>query len=979
MNEENRTLIALNEYRNLIKQIREADNEGDGFAKMELLTKLSETIDNDSEDKIIPEKIVEINYDSDATVDDMENYINQIEDAYEQVNKSLDWNTADFKDSGDNKDSKDVLQDIKNLMDTYMGTYSKNEGMMSAVEEFSAIGNAIKHALEEKKISTTTALLLTEPLNHMKDHMFDSNRQEEEAAIFYDILNKRLSREDEKEGPEQSKEGQEQAREGVLSSAGTVLGRTVEFAIKAIKKINEKIEEGAQRAADEYDKEQAIHAQQAQGAVPTEELAKQQRKEDVSQESEETLKHEDAAQKQQGPKTKEEALANLREALDKYNEDRNDLDKWRKYWAALHEPILKDFTEKYFENGEKLQKSGAGEDALYKQAVEMIDKELGHDIKQESKQQMQGAVPGKELGKKQEQKDLAPEMKRDTGAKEQQHEPQTKAEALQKLKDLYAKRYDARLNSSANQANTNIDFFAEMENNPMLKDVAKKYFDLYGQSKAGGVRRDGWFAYKAKEMINNELAKELGQEIQPEDKKISALLDVLYMSDSLQIDKVADSEAYDRMKSALQKLADDKVISPEIMRDYQAIFDAEGRPHLTGAQVMHLENAILGQLDKLESENEKQRQNGKGKIVEPQQNVKEDPTQAQVKPEELIKAAEQQEKVDKKETILPGVQDKPRESELANKMQNKDVSPKPEELMQREDLKQEKEPSEDMTAKKQEVLKKIENSIMVYDNMFSNDFGEATHELDALTKYINQSVKEGLISHRDGAQYRKMIEGVYGQTDWRVASDGIEKILELNDKQKEMLESKGVKDEPKDLKQKPVQEKSTEETNKEQDIKTQRAQKEEHKPEDLIKREEIQRDKDNEKKQETKDLSQKPENLMKREEAQKDKLNEKKPEDRDLSQTPKNLLNREDAEKGKLKEKKMEKKDLSQESEALLNREEQQKKDENKHKTENFEKGNQKVIEMDNKRDAQKKTLNQQALAAYRRKVLQGRSNAGNV
>ncbi|MBO4745844.1 MAG: hypothetical protein J5613_02115, partial [Alphaproteobacteria bacterium] len=715
---QNQTLQTLED---IIHLIRTLDNANDADDSMDIKMRLKNLINDAHEDRIISDDMYNA-YDELFQTELRTGFLNvealynitvknyeKVKGANDKMAESLNWD-SNLPQEDEVKNSKDVLQELLGAMDMYHTAFSERNNMLDAQEEFCRVGKIIKRELPKNKINEETAKELMKPLQIMKNNMFDPRKQEEAYDAFKSIIIQELARENEKEGPEQSKEGQEQAREGVLSSAGTVLGRAITSTVKALKKINDKIEEGAKRAANEFDKEQATHAQQAQGAVPTEELAKQQRKEDVSQESEETLKHEDAAQKQQGPKTKEEALANLREALDKYNEDRNDLDKWRKYWAALHEPVLKDFAKKYFENGEKLQKSGAGEDELYKQAVEMIDKELGHDIKQEAKQQMQGAVPGKELGKKQEQKDLAPEMKRDTGAKEQQHEPQTKAEALQKLKELYANRYEARLNSKLNPGNLNRAFFAEMENNPMLKDVAKKYFDLYAQSIEGGIHRDGWFYYKAKEMINNELAKELGQEIQPEDKKISALLDVLYMSDSLQVDKAADKEAYDRMKSALQKLVDDKVISQEMMRDYQEIFDDEGRLHPTGAQVMKLENAILGQLDKLESENEKQQRQGKGKIVEPQQNVKEDPTQAQVKPEELIKAAEQQEKVDKKETILPGAQDKPRESELANKMQNKDVSPKPEDLMQREDLKQEKEPSEDMTAKKQEVLKKIENS-----------------------------------------------------------------------------------------------------------------------------------------------------------------------------------------------------------------------------------------------------------------------------
>ncbi|MBR6837972.1 MAG: hypothetical protein IKM94_00155, partial [Alphaproteobacteria bacterium] len=42
----------------------------------------------------------------------------------------------------------------------------------------------------------------------------------------------------------------------------------------------------------------------------------------------------------------------------------------------------------------------------------------------------------------------------------------------------------------------------------------------------------------------------------------------------------------------------------------------------------------------------------------------------------------------------------------------------------------------------------------------------------------------------------------------------------------------------------------------------------------------------------------------------------------------------------------------------------------------NFAKGNQKVQNMDNEREGKKKELNQAALAAYRRRVLEGRGTS---
>ena len=66
--------------------------------------------------------------------------------------------------------------------------------------------------------------------------------------------------------------------------------------------------------------------------------------------------------------------------------------------------------------------------------------------------------------------------------------------------------------------------------------------------------------------------------------------------------------------------------------------------------------------------------------------------------------------------------------------------------------------------------------------------------------------------------------------------------------------------------------------------------------------------------------------------------------------------------------KKQENKDVTQKPADLMQREE-----ENRRKQENFKQGNAQVQKMDDTRDEQRKTLNQQALAAYRRKILEGR------
>jgi hypothetical protein len=1179
---ENQTLDTLEE---IIHLIRALDNVYDYDSSMDIKMRLKRVINDAYEDRIISDDMYR-EYDGLFETELRTGYLNVealqeitvrnhkiVEEANDKIANSLNWDSNQAQEDEIN-DSKDVLQELAEAMDRYYSAFSERYNMLDAQEEFCRVGKIIKRALPENKITEKTAKELMEPLQIMKNNMFDPRKQDEAYNTFKDTIARKMDRENEKEGPQQSMAGQEQSQEGVLSSAGTIIGRAIEGVANAFKKINDKIEEDAQRAADEYDKEQAktlspeqikafenmkndilrrykrakhyadifsksemyyvsgpAYAATAQELEPlakiaegidlnksydednmlkfsqqfketmaalpeqqkklesvnfafddvfenlsgldnsmnqffseigldqepkaqkkeaekaasdkekdypnvaqeqkikqpesqvrqqdpkakapeqdvlqqataeqtktqeeqmvretahTPDLSKKEEAKDIAQEPEDLLRREDIQAKteqQQDPQTREKALENLREALDKYNEDRNDLDKWRKYWDALHEPVLQDFTEKYFAEGEKLQKAGAGEDALYKQAVEMINKELGPNTKQEVKQQLQGAASEEKLAKKPMAKDIAPEMRRDADAKEQQHGPQTKAEALQKLKDLYAKRYDARLNSSANQANTNIDFFAEMENNPMLKDVAKKYFDLYGQSKAGGVRRDGWFAYKAKEMINNELAKELGQEIQPEDKKISALLDVLYMSDSLQIDKVADSKAYDRMKSALQKLADDKVISPEIMRDYQAIFDAEGRPHLTGAQVMHLENAILGQLDKLESENEKQRQNGKGKTVEPKES------------QQQVKDKEQQDKFNfnmgqKGPVDQPANQETPHTADLSKKQEVKDVSQKPADLMQREEAQKDK--TNEKKQENKDLSQKPEDLQLRQDKVQTNqNTAEMSEALvnalqDVVAKHndrdpdsfknmmfaIQDLSKKGLLSEDMKKEYMEVFDRVkeLGATDnsFRYGADRLLKVVIEQLDQMDENDNGSHEQTP----QERFQQMFGDFNLGNQKAQEQSMQDQSQQPRDFSKMFNLGQRPEQEQANDSKvDPVQQGENEF---------LASRRPENKDLAKDKsEDQMQREEAQKDKTNEKKQENKDLSQKPDNLLKREDQQKKDENQHKIDNFNKGNQKVVDMDNnKHTTSRQQNNEIALAAYRRKILQGRSNTGNV
>lgn len=182
--------------------------------------------------------------------------INIVEQADDKIAKSLDLGERTDDDAEHNVDSKKDLQYIKDVMNQYWHERDEKEGVLSAVDKFTEIGDAIKKSLEEKKISRMTAAELMEPLREIKDNMCDINKENAALDRFEEILDKKLAREDERDSQNQQQD-QQQANESILGSAETVVGRTIDGVTKALKTIHDKTEEQAQRAADEYDRQQA--------------------------------------------------------------------------------------------------------------------------------------------------------------------------------------------------------------------------------------------------------------------------------------------------------------------------------------------------------------------------------------------------------------------------------------------------------------------------------------------------------------------------------------------------------------------------------------------------------------------------------------------------------------------------------------------------------------------------------------------------
>lgn len=357
---ENRTIEELEHFRRLIADL---DNASDFDDTMDVLIRLKKAINDALEDKLISEQMYR---DYQEVFDNhrrgmglhpqdlqeiVSRHLNQVDDVIDQMTKSITLDTNAVETQAE--DSEEYLQAIKDAMERYANAYAAGEhnGALSAVDEFSEIGDTIKKAVSENKLTPVTADELIGPLQKMKDNLFDKAKQNEAYDQFQQIITEKMSRQKEKQN--------QNAEEKTDNTTGSVLGNIIDGVARGLSAINQKREERAKAAADGHDEQQAQQSQ-APSAPQESTLEKKQQNRDVySVKPKDLMAREDKVQKKD-PQTKEEALWKLKDLWAELNRARQDWvenqtvdrlkksnDLWTEFHEALRNPLLEDFVQEY--------------------------------------------------------------------------------------------------------------------------------------------------------------------------------------------------------------------------------------------------------------------------------------------------------------------------------------------------------------------------------------------------------------------------------------------------------------------------------------------------------------------------------------------------------------------------------------------------------------------------------------------------------
>ena len=239
----------------------------------------------------------------------------------------MDGNLVELVDKQD--DSKSYLNTISELMQVYQSAYDRF-GEMDSVDQLCAVGNAIKDGVEQNKLSKQSAEELMKPLQEINDYFFNESAQEDAVRRFYDLLQDKLSKEDEKGSKgkdDNTQKNTENGANGNIINDGVVLGQNIGRAVKNIVKgIKEAEEKNIEKAVSKAEKEQK-RDMTARDVVqsPTDDkrkLEEELQQQDKVADKQDVKKQE--AQKTDKPKEektdKEQALENMRRLLQEYKD-----------------------------------------------------------------------------------------------------------------------------------------------------------------------------------------------------------------------------------------------------------------------------------------------------------------------------------------------------------------------------------------------------------------------------------------------------------------------------------------------------------------------------------------------------------------------------------------------------------------------------------------------------------------------------------
>ena len=412
-------------------------------------------------------------------------------------------------------------------------------------------------------------------------------------------------------------------------------------------------------------------------------LERKEETKDVSQKNDDVMQREDKVQeeKQDKPNGQEEALLRLKSAINKYRAVKADKsasyadlsDAREAYNDAIKDPLLRDFTTRFYTTDARM----ADVDYNQSKLLEWIDRELGNGHKQEKQGQR-------------ENKNTSPEIVHDNTAKGAKTEPQTKEKALENLRQLWENLHETRANWSEHprleglqESNKLFNDFHQALRNPELKDIADEYYKIsrnpfenglpnyeavmdainkgFGPAERPQQIRVPDDMARGADLSKKQEAKDISSKpenlMQRDDKtesKVNAnektpenYEDLIYgLEDVLAHHKDRDPESFKRMMFALKDLSQQGLLPEEMKKEYMDVFNRVKEFSDNPARHEHgatqLSQKIVEQLDNLEAKQQ---------------------TQNQTIP-------------------VPNAQYNP---SLEKKEEAKDISPKPENLMQREE------------------------------------------------------------------------------------------------------------------------------------------------------------------------------------------------------------------------------------------------------------------------------------------------------
>jgi len=366
-----KTLEAFDGIYEYIKIFEQAVQDGEGYA--DAYSNIINFIDDLLERKEISERMAQKYFEIMNELHDYpsemvkelktltNDYTDKAEDADKKLNVALDWsgNAAEYVDK--QNDSKPTLDLLNNLISQYDKEYNEL-GELESVDALCRVGNEIRTALDENKLSRKTADDLMKPLQEIKDNIFDEKLHEDKIKEFMDVLADAMSRQDEK-SPIEKPKGKDGAE---IKSMGTnagqsVVGNLVETAVNAQKTIAKTIDEKAKAKAAEHDKKQQREMSAKDivqsAADDKRKLESELQQQDKTADKQGQKKESPEQQKAQDTDSKfgvlsdkvkysqqEQALDNLRDLLNNYSEiyhsvPESRLDAWDKFINAYNRYI----------------------------------------------------------------------------------------------------------------------------------------------------------------------------------------------------------------------------------------------------------------------------------------------------------------------------------------------------------------------------------------------------------------------------------------------------------------------------------------------------------------------------------------------------------------------------------------------------------------------------------------------------------------